>query len=252
MTARRAAAILILGGTLSWAHRLDEYLQATILSVDKNQLRAQMTLTPGVAVFPLVMADLDADQNGVISDIEQRAYAQRVLRDLSLTIDGRRVTPRLDSIRFPTVEAMKEGRGEIQLDFSADLPRGSGNRRLILDNHHQSRIAAYQVNCLVPSDPGLRIVAQNRNYWQSHYELDYIETGVRSDSALWKWRAGDGGWLGGVALLLLARFAMAWRQRGRAATVTAGWHRASTDGTLSSGPAAARPGGAGVAGDQLM
>ena len=53
------------------------------------------------------------------------------------------------------------------------LPRGGPNRRLIFENHHESRIAAYLVNCLVPRDPDIRITAQNRNYQQSFYQLDY-------------------------------------------------------------------------------
>jgi hypothetical protein len=57
----------------------------------------------------------------------------------------------------------KEGLGEIQIEFSATLPRGGPNRRLVLENRHQRRIAACLVNCLVPRDPDIRIVAQDRN-----------------------------------------------------------------------------------------
>ena len=108
-----AAALLALAGTPATAHRLDEYLQGTILSVEKNRIQAQMTLTPGVAVFPLLLAGMDTDANGIISDAEQRAYASRILRDLSLTIDGSRLTANLLSIRFPAIDEMREGRGEI-------------------------------------------------------------------------------------------------------------------------------------------
>jgi hypothetical protein len=202
-----AAVIVLLAGTPALAHRLDEYLQGTIVSVEKNRLQAQMTLTPGVAVYPIVLAEIDTDADGVISKSEQRAYAERVLRDLSLTIDGRRLTPRLVSMEFPAIEEMKEGRGEIRIEFNADLPRDRPNRRLTLENHHQSRIAAYQVNCLVPRDPDIRIVAQNRNYSQSVYELDYVLSGVRSDPLSLAWWSGDRGWLVTVALLLFARFA---------------------------------------------
>ena len=174
-----------------------------------------MTLTPGVAVYPIVLANIDTDADGVISKTEQRAYAERVLRDLSLTIDGHRLRPQLVSTQFPAIEEMKEGLGEIRIEFSADLPPGGANRRLIFENHHQSRIAAYQVNCLVPRDPDIRIVAQNRNYSQSFYELDYVQAGVPANSmSLASW-SGDRLWLGTVALLLFARFALLWRQHAR-------------------------------------
>jgi hypothetical protein len=169
-----AASILLSVGTASFAHRLDEYLQATLISVEKDRVHVLMRLIPGVAVFPAVLALIDTDKNGAISEIEQREYAQRLLRDLSLSVDGEPLQPHLISVSFPRIEDMKEGVGEIQIQFAADLPSGSGNRRLILENHHQSRISAYLVNCLVPRDRDIRILAQNRNQNQSFYQLDYV------------------------------------------------------------------------------
>ena len=222
-----AAAILFLAGTPALAHRLDEYLQATLISVEKNRVQAQMTLTPGVAVYPIVLAKIDTDADGVISETERRAYAERVLADLSLAIDGHRLTPQLISLQFPTVDEMKEGLGEIQIEFSADLPRGGLDRKLIFENYHLSRIAAYQVNCLVPRDPDIRIVAQNRNYSQSHYELDYAEAGVSFSSSplSFAWWSGDLGWLSTLALFLFARFALRSRQRARLANASAALRR---------------------------
>jgi hypothetical protein len=207
-----AAAILLSIGTPASAHRLDEYLEATLISVEKNRVQVQIRLTPGVAVFPMVLAIIDTNADGVISESEQRVYAERVVRDLSVTVDGDRLRPRLASTKFPGTDEMKEGRGEIQLEFSADLPRNSPNRRLIFENHHLSRIAAYLVNCLVPRDPDIRFIAQNRNDSQSHYQLDYVEAGVRSDALSLAWWSGARGWLGTAALLLLARTALLWRR----------------------------------------
>src|SRR3974377_855891 len=95
-----AAALLLAALPPAHAHRLDEYLQATIVSIERNSLQAEMTLTPGGAVFPIVPADLDTNSGGVVSESGQRAYARRVLRDLSLTIDGNPVTPQLVSTQF--------------------------------------------------------------------------------------------------------------------------------------------------------
>jgi hypothetical protein len=204
-----AAAILLLTATDGFAHRLDEYLEATLVSIEKTRVLAQITLTPGIAVYPVVLAEIDTNWDGVISETEQRAYAARVLRDLSLAIDGRPMTPQLVSWQFPTIEAMREGRGEIQIEFRADLPFGGTTRKLIFANHHQSRIAAYQVNCLMPRDPNIQIVAQNRNYSQSFYQLEYVQAGVQSNSLFLASWLGDRVWLGMVALLLFARFACA-------------------------------------------
>jgi hypothetical protein len=137
----------------------------------------------------------------------------RKLSDLSLKIDGQVLTPRLVSTRFPAIQEMKEGRGEIQIEFAADLPSGGPNRKLTFENHHQTRIAAYQVNCLVSRDPDLRILQQKRNYSQSSYELDYVQRGPTSLARL----SGVQEPIGMIALLLLACLALLWRHRARPA-----------------------------------
>jgi hypothetical protein len=187
-----ALVLFMLVATGASAHRLDEYLQGTIFSIAKNRLDVDLTLTPGVAVFPMLIPDIDTDGDGAISDVEQHAYAERVLADLSLNIDGHRLTAHLESAEFPAIDEMKEGRGEIHLQFytdlphgGADLPRGGARRKLVFENHHQTKISVYQVNVLVPRDPDIRIVSQNRNYSQSFYQLDFEQAGARADEAAW-------------------------------------------------------------------
>jgi hypothetical protein len=213
---RLAAAILLLSfGMHASAHRLDEYLQATTISLEKDRVQAQIRLTPGVAVFPFVMATIDKNGDGVISSREQRAYAERVLGDLSLAVDGDRLWLQLISTNFPTTDEMKEGLGEIQINFAADVPRDSREHKLAFENHHQRPIAAYLVNCLVPRDPDTRVTAQKRNYEQSLYQVDFVQSGVRSGPLSLVWWSEGRGWLGSVAMLLLARLAVLWRQRPR-------------------------------------
>jgi hypothetical protein len=191
-------------------------------SCDRNEqgcCQAQIRLTPGVAVFRKVLANIDTDGDGVISEAEQRAYAERVLQDLSLTIDGARLRLRLVSSKFPRIEEMKEGVGNILIELDADLPRGGPNRRLIFENQHQNRIAAYLVNCLVPGDPDIRITAQNRNYRQSFYQLDYVQDNaplghvqavVRSNPQFFPWWLSARGWIGATALVLFAVLLLLW------------------------------------------
>ena len=205
------SAILLSSGTTGFAHRLDEYLQATMLWVEKDRVGAQIHLTPGVAVFPVVRASIDTDADGFISDTEQRVYAERVLHDLSLTIDGNRLQLKLVSAKFAKVEEMKEGLGEIQLEVRADLPPGGPNRRLVFKNHHLSGIAAYLVNSLVPRDLEIRLTKQDRNEDQSVYQLDFVQTGVLSNPSSRRWWSGDRLWMSAAGLLFLARLAWLWR-----------------------------------------
>ncbi len=208
------AAIVMLVSATALAHCLDEYLQGSLISIEKNRVEIEMTLTPGVSVFPAVIAEIDANADGLISADERRSYAGRVLRDITISIDGRSLMPRLVSIEFAPIAEMKEGRGEIRIEIEADLPAGGAKRKLTFENHHQSGIAAYQVNSLIPRDPQIQIVGQNRNYSQSFYEVEFVESGIHSNTQL-RSLAGVAKPAGAIALLLVAGAVLLWRQRDR-------------------------------------
>jgi hypothetical protein len=188
-----AVAILLSIVAPASAHRLDEYLQAALISVEKDRVQVSMRLIPGVAVSSVVLASIDTDADGFISSAEQQAYAARVLADLSFTVDGIGVKPKIVSIRFPEIRQIKGGLGEIQIELTAALSAGGLKRRLVLENHHQIKISAYLVNCLVPLDPDIQIIAQNRNELQSFYQLDYVQAGSRANyHPSWWWAAVRG------------------------------------------------------------
>jgi hypothetical protein len=159
------------------AHRLDEYLQATLISIETGRIDALMRLTPGVAISSNVIAAIDTDTDGSISTAEQRAYAQRVLRELTVEIDDEFLSLTLDAVEFPALDAeMREGLGEIQIRFSTQLPPGGTRRTLEFKNYHQPHIGVYLVNCLVPRNRDVHIVAQHRNEQQSVYEVEYVQS----------------------------------------------------------------------------
>jgi len=189
-----------------------------MILVEKDRVQAQMYLTPGVAVLSTVLADIDTDADGAISAAEQRAYAERVLGDLSLTMDGKPLRLRLVSTNFADIEELKQGRGDIKVEFIADVPRSSRKRKLIFENHHKTRVAAYLVNCLMQRDPDIQIIAQRRNYRQSLYELDYVQASARQEP-LPMWWSGTPVWVSTATLLLLASLALIWRQRARTAHI---------------------------------
>ncbi len=169
------------------AHRLDEYLHATLISVEKDHVEVSMRLIPGIAVSSAVIASIDTNGDGVLSPQERWDYAQRVLSELALSIDGKKLEPKLKSADFPQIQEMRDGLGEIHIEYTAELPGGGPNRKLILENNDQRQRAVYLVNALVPSDPGISIVAQKRNQVQSTYELDYTQAGGPAGSLPAKW-----------------------------------------------------------------
>jgi len=104
------------------AHRLDEYLQATLIGVTRDGIDVEIHLTPGVAMLPVLMAVIDQDSDGRISSEEERAYVGRVAREVELRVDGVRAPLSLIDSNFPTLEAMREGLGTIGMKLRTARP----------------------------------------------------------------------------------------------------------------------------------
>ena len=155
------------------AHRLDEYLQATLLALQADRVTLEVNLTPGVAVFDTVRALIDIDNDGQISAIERRAYANRVLGDVALEVDRQSQHLVIVDSQFPPLEEMRAGVGTIRLILRAEYPASiPGRHQLHFENRHQAGMGAYLVNALVPAD-GLRIERQSRDDRQTGIRIDY-------------------------------------------------------------------------------
>lgn len=190
----RLALALALAGTLS-AHRLDEYLQATLISIEPESVRFEITLTPGVGVAKVILAMIDTDSDGQLSSLEQQAYARKALDSMALEFDGAKLQLTLDESTFPDTQLIRDGLGAIRLTARASLPpswRFAHN--LHFTNRHASSIAAYLVNCLAPNTDGLTIQRQTRDYLQSSIQVTY----KLPNTSLLIW------WLAGSAVVLLA------------------------------------------------
>jgi hypothetical protein len=194
-----ASALVVLGlVTGARAHRLDEYLQATLIGVTRDGVDVEIRLTPGVAMLPAWMSVVDGDRDGRISAEEERAYADRVGREVSLEVDGVAVPLRLVSSEFPAMETMRDGLGTVAVKLHAE----SRGRRVRFENHHLPQLSVYLVNCLAA--PGLSVGRQVRDEAQKSIAFEYSFGG-----ADWKWA---GMWLAGAMGLVLA-IRMVWVRR---------------------------------------
>ena len=195
---------LVFGNT-AFAHRIDEYLQATVFSLEENRVQASMRLIPGVVVAPSVIATIDRNGDGAFSDDEEKSYSRQVLDELTVTIDARSVRPRLISWSFPDAARLRDGIGEIHIEYELELPHGNSHRSVIVENHHLSNTSVYLMNVLVPKDPGILLLAQKRNSKQSLYELDFQQQGNAAAAPLWT-RARI--WFDGIQVAALFRLGM--------------------------------------------
>jgi hypothetical protein len=156
------------------AHRLDEYLQATLVSLEAGEVRLQINLTPGVAVAEQVLAVIDRDHNGVISVNEAAVYAEMVKRDLIVRLDRRKVSLTLTASSFPEVSELRNGWGFIQLEFTVtSASMSAGSHRLSLKNRHLPAVGVYLFNAAQPRAGEIEITRQKRNESQSLGEIEF-------------------------------------------------------------------------------
>jgi hypothetical protein len=167
------------------AHRLDEYLQATRLSIDIGHVDLEMELTAGAAHASDVFAWIDTNGDGEISGAEGEAYARQVLRSVVLKVDGYAVPVTLAGSSFPQFRDMRLGVGTIRLRATAKVPSaGAGRHQVSFFNTHRLESSVYLVNALVPENPRIQLGDPRRDAGQHGLTLDYTviaETPSRLD-----------------------------------------------------------------------
>ncbi len=192
----RAAGLLValILATSASAHRLDEYLQATLLGLTRTGVDVEIQLTPGIAVFPSVLPLLDRNLDGHLSRDEEATYAQWVAKDLELLIDGEKTPLAVVESQFSSLQKMHEGLGSIRLKMHGNR---AGNR-LAFRNHHLPELSAYLVNCLASPGDGLTVGKQERD--EAQRSIGFVYSFSPGPGKPWtSWLVGIGvaaaGWL---------------------------------------------------------
>ena len=169
------AAIALLACTQASAHRRDEYLQAARIAIEPTRVNIELDLTPGIALAPSVLGDIDRDHDGSVAAAEAVGYAARVLGELRLEVDGRPMPLELVDHRFPTVSAMVKGEGTIQIRLTVAVPPlAAGGHRVLYRNDHRPDIAVYLANALVPASERVAVQAQRRAEDQRDIVIEYV------------------------------------------------------------------------------
>lgn len=180
----RVRLVAIMGAWLATiapasAHRVDEYLQATRLSIDLARVDVEMDLTAGVALASQVFSWIDTNRDGEISQAEGEAYAREMLRSVVLKIDGWPVPVTLVETSFPPFRDMSLGEGTIRLRATARISASApGHHEVSFLNMHHPESSVYLVNALVPANPRLRFADQRRDFAQHGLALEYTVLAV--------------------------------------------------------------------------
>ena len=170
----RSVAILLLAPAAASAHRLDEYLQAARIAVDREQIIVELDLTPGTAVAARILSEIDRDGDGAIVPHEAEAYGRDVVTDLVLTVNGRAAPLRLTDVVCPTPPEMFDGLGTIRLRARASTIGMAAERMAVrFTNNHAPVGSVHLVNALKPGDRRLVLEHQTRDVTQREIALEY-------------------------------------------------------------------------------
>jgi hypothetical protein len=173
---------LVLLAPCASAHRLDEYLQATQISVGKDRIVVDIYLTPGTTVAPAILTTIDKNRDGSISSEERVTYGQSVLKSVRLLIDDKPRELSLLSGDYPPMEQMGAGIGMIHLKLATSARTDSeGVHALIFENRFDSGESVYLANAMLPLDRAVTINHQQRDVLQRNLQIDYEIGIVRAD-----------------------------------------------------------------------
>ena len=194
--------LAVAGGVTTSAHRLDEYLQAARIDLQRDAVLIEMVLTPGAEIADSVVAALDRDSNAQLSRDEQDTYARDVVQLLRLTVDGIPLPLQVSSSTFPTIDALRSGEGMIRLRLQARHDAlADGGHRLSFSNGYWVRHSVYLANALAPASTDIAVAEQRRTPDQRELTIHYtVGPALASVGASWAL-------LGLVVVLLVVRYA---------------------------------------------
>lgn len=181
-------AILLAAPLSGSAHRLDEYLQAARVSLERTHVLLEMDLAPGASLADDIIAMIDRDADDRISPIEARAYAESVLKDVVVELDGRPVAMTLEHVEAASTGEMRHGMGAVQLRALGHVPSAAIWRRLRqlrFQNNHHTAPSVYLVNALLPSDASVSVLSQTRDAKQREARIDYTISPQWAKYAYW-------------------------------------------------------------------
>ena len=137
--ARRAlvlivAALALLAPARASAHPLDTLGQLFVVQLGAKTTNVSLTIGGGMLANEMVLRDLDANGDGVISPVEEAAWRSLLARQIRITLDGAAVPIAPDQIELliPKPSDFHFGLAPIVATFPIRMPDQSGAKRHLL------------------------------------------------------------------------------------------------------------------------
>ncbi len=170
---RVACATAAIGGavlltpTPADAHPLDVYLQASYITVQSTGVGIEVDISPGTEVAADLVARLDTDHDGKFSDEEGRAFADVVVADLAVSVDGTSLPITIANVGLPTYKATAAGYGTVKIVATAPGPVSTGTHTVAYENRSRASKSVFQANAFLQDGLRARVGTQERDADQS-------------------------------------------------------------------------------------
>jgi hypothetical protein len=166
--------LFLASAAIVFAHRVDEHLQATLVTIEPDRIRLQINLTPGVGVAEKVLGLVDRNRDGVIATNEAAAYCELLKHDLTVKLDQRDLKLKCTASYFPGLAELRTGWGFIQIEFSGTTGQlAAGAHKLTIENRHLPKLSVYLINAAQPISASIQVTKQTRNENQSTGEIQF-------------------------------------------------------------------------------
>ena len=119
------------------AHPVDEVVQGAYLTLARGAVRLELDLTPGTEVADGVLRAIDANGDRQLSDAEARGFGERVLKQSTLTLNGKAVAWRLDRVSAPDYQDLQLASATLKIYAVAQRVDRAGAQGLAYENRYQ-------------------------------------------------------------------------------------------------------------------
>jgi hypothetical protein len=171
--------LLILAAGPALAHPYDEVVQGAYLTLAPGQVRLELDLTPGPAVAGALLKALDPDNDQRVTAPEARAYAQQVLNQSSLVLDGAPARWRVERVETPDYASLKLQSDTLKIYAVADRPDRPGPHTLGYDNRYQPAKSQCIANVFLQPGGGWRYAVTGQKHSPDGRSLTVAFTGSR-------------------------------------------------------------------------
>ena len=147
------------------AHPVDEVVQGAYLTLALGELRLELDVTPGSEVAGRVLPALDPDGDRAVSEDEAQAFAQDVLDQSTLTLDGVMAEWELVDVTVPPLGELATGNAILKIMATAARPEAPGDRVLAYENRYEPAKSLWIANVFLQpgSDWVYRVTGQERS-----------------------------------------------------------------------------------------